>query len=664
MRSKKVDKALKARNLPLTRGTVVCAPRQSLVRPVRRGIATAIHCRQDWDNCTKAWACSRITVVTGRSCKFSDDQNCSRLSRRFSWRQLAEAPEDEVTSAQMGWGATRVESNWLLPKRPTTAEDFESVKKAVLSTRCLFGEAASRRIATSKAVKALRASSVWRRERKEWAQTHSLCAVAAAKFQKPRGHVICPDDKARQYKWWLPVRAYFLMMAWFVNTSATWFATDLDPETANAWCTQLLLSFIPHSLHRQMGIRAHHWYLPYVYTSLKAKCFGTGDAAGHRTCQKPGHSCVRRIVSYSTWRARRAWRAVGRALSFVVIKSTSTDEINSLKEARPVMDARLERLCAPRVPGCCDRCHSPCLGLQGITADAGQFYEAVSSTDACEAAGAILKITKEDGHSAVTVAGSRHAFFGGVVYRSMQKCLVFTLQDLYWLFAAASCMEFAHTGSQAWTFTGLPIGGLLSKAATSFVLGWQEHCWNTDSSKRRAANFEWSDRLWNHMVARGRCVDDLLWLSFALCESCLREGVQHAYSVPFEIEGPTDGALCWLDFKVQLRPLIWACKRKDFIALPPWAVSSQYAFGILMGRMSGWKEMHLRPLELAEALVGLFSDFNRRGWTKRSLRKTIYRVAPRCMRRDGCLLLRVFHTYFSFGVVVFVWLKGFGGSSG
>ena len=45
----------------------------------------------------------------------------------------------------------------------------------------------------------------------------------------------------------------------------------------------------------------------------------------------------------------------------------------------------------------------------------------------------------------------------------MQQCLVFSLDELYWLFAAACNMRFAHTGTQVWTFSRLPIGGLLSK---------------------------------------------------------------------------------------------------------------------------------------------------------------------------------------------------------
>ncbi|CAE7634748.1 unnamed protein product, partial [Symbiodinium sp. KB8] len=437
----------------------------------------------------------------------------------------------------MGSGSKRIEHNWLLPKRPTASEDFRSIRKAVLSLQFLRDRADLRHAARSAATLALQNSGAWKRERRVWKEQKESYTGAATPFRKPRNHVICPDDKVRQYKWWLPTRAYFLMMAWFVQVSNSWSTTSISPEDANGWCTQLLLTFVPQSLHRRMGIRHGGWFLAYMYTSMKAKCFGSGATAGYRTCQKPGHSCVRRIVSYAGWRANSSWRAAGRALKFIVHQVTNTEEIQSLKDARIAMESRINRLVAACVPGQCDTCGRRVDCLQGVVADAGHFYESVQSTQACEAADAILRRAEEDGHSAVTVAGRRRAFFGGVVFRSLRQCLVFTLEELYWLFAAASSLKYAHTGSRVWSFSGLPIGGLLSQATTSFVLGWQEHIWSFDDNKRMAYNFEWSDRMWNHMVARGRYVDDVLWLSYA----------------PFEITGPTGDTISWLETKIQLR---------------------------------------------------------------------------------------------------------------
>ena len=121
------------------------------------------------------------------------------------------------------------------------------------------------------------------------------------------------------------------------------------------------------------------------------------------------------------------------------------------------------------------------------------------------------------------------------------------MEDLFWLFAAACSLRFAYAGTQVWSFLGLPIGGLLSKVAASTVLGWQEHCWNFDQNRRQVAQYWWDDRLWSHSVARGRYVDDLIGSAGRFAS--LEEGVQHAYSVPFEVTVPGhDGVLTWLDF--------------------------------------------------------------------------------------------------------------------
>ena len=87
-------------------------------------------------------------------------------------------------------------------------------------------------------------------------------------------------------------------------------------------------------------------------------------------------------------------------------------------------------------------------------------------------------------------------------------------------------------------------------------------------------------------------------------------------------------------------------KRKELIALPPWSVQRQYAFGILLGRMSRWREMGLEPTEMSEALICLFLDFYKHGWSKKSLRKAVYRAAQRCSNSDKSLIIRIYHLSF------------------
>ncbi|CAE7774416.1 unnamed protein product [Symbiodinium necroappetens] len=178
----------------------------------------------------------------------------------------------------------------------------------------------------------------------------------------------------------------------------------MSTDEANSWCRAMLLALVPPLLHARMGITRRGWFLPYMYGTVKAKCFGSGPDAGKHVCNKPGHSCLRRIVSYATWKARRSWRAAGRALSFIAQSVLLTDEVPSLKQARPFMAEGLERLQPCREVHVCDRCHGPCEGLQGIVADAGQFFEAVQVPDACEAADRVLNLAELDGHSSASRA--------------------------------------------------------------------------------------------------------------------------------------------------------------------------------------------------------------------------------------------------------------------
>ena len=139
---------------------------------------------------------------------------------------------------------------------------------------------------------------------------------------------------------------------------------------------------MPRALHKHLGLRPGRWVLPYCYTSIKHKCFqGEGSS---RSCSKPHHSCMRRIVSYCKWPCRGVWRQASRALAFVVRQTIFSDEVWGLKDARADMEKKMDRLAAPRRAGLCDRCGGRCHPLQGITADAGQFFEAVSSNSACE----------------------------------------------------------------------------------------------------------------------------------------------------------------------------------------------------------------------------------------------------------------------------------------
>ena len=138
---------------------------------------------------------------------------------------------------------------------------------------------------------------------------------------------------------------------------------------------------MPTRLKRAFGVLPGREFLPYCYNSIKAKCF----LNGRRVCSGLGHSCMRRIVSYAQWPARKVWRQAGKALAFLLQETLITDEVWSLKNARRDIESKIDRLLPPRQAGVCDRCHNAYCGLQGVIADAGQFFECVSAQKACAA---------------------------------------------------------------------------------------------------------------------------------------------------------------------------------------------------------------------------------------------------------------------------------------
>ena len=90
-------------------------------------------------------------------------------------------------------------------------------------------------------------------------------------------------------------------------------------------------------------------------------------------------------------------------------------------------------------------------------------------------------------------------------------------------------------GQSVFRLRGLPIGGVLSKIATSLVLAEEEFEWQCASNRRRHLGFSRTCGRWNREVARGRYVDDVLWISGVYCTNCLTHGVQCCYSVPFDL---------------------------------------------------------------------------------------------------------------------------------
>ena len=90
--------------------------------------------------------------------------------------------------------------------------------------------------------------------------------------------------------------------------------------------------------------------------------------------------CFRKVVSFATWPLRKRCRFVHRALETVVKEAGGGDEVWSLGEACYAMRRRMLIAHVRAHSGCssCARCCCDKPSVVVLTADAGQFFEAVS----------------------------------------------------------------------------------------------------------------------------------------------------------------------------------------------------------------------------------------------------------------------------------------------
>ena len=141
-------------------------------------------------------------------------------------------------------------------------------------------------------------------------------------------------------------------------------------------------------------------------------------------------------------------------------------------------------------------------------------------------------------------------------------------------------INLCRIGNSVFHMGGLPIGGVLSKIAASYVLGHEEQLWAHDFAKRSSLGFAASSGSWACEVACARYVDDLFWVSTVYCHSCMAAALPHIYSAPFTVE-PEACVVKWLDLHFSCTSLSWS------MAFPPcWGAEKNFLRRPLFLRLS------------------------------------------------------------------------------
>ena len=117
-----------------------------------------------------------------------------------------------------------------------------------------------------------------------------MCLQALLQYQ---------TTKPKKVGWKMPIASYLLLCMSFASASASWERCQASPMAANQWLCMFVMSVLGTKLARRLKISRSSFLLPYVYITMKAKCW----CQALRVCRKPFHSCVRKVYSYATGKA-------------------------------------------------------------------------------------------------------------------------------------------------------------------------------------------------------------------------------------------------------------------------------------------------------------------------------------------------------------------------
>ena len=296
----------------------------------------------------------------------------------------------------------------------------------------------------------------------------------------------------------------------------------------------------------------------------------------------------------------------------------------------------------------CARCKSLKSPINAIVADAGAMFEQIGPEAAVQAYDyAVSKLTTR-GFIGVHVESThplkfhltkpKHSPIGSVSFSALRNWLV------------SLCIQ--RTGcigdglfEQS---SGLPIGGLASKVATSFVLGYMEQEFRTNQATREEKHFALDGKHDSECVSGVRYVDDIFACSKVFCENCIQAYINCTYTskalkttVTFDQQAQSPGQYLWLDFKItfddkQQPRLHMAPRETEWIKgdteypvkwrtprFTGYVDSTQrsIARGILIGRMCRLNEMGLETEKLDSAILEEIALWERAHWPRQELRK-------------------------------------------
>lgn len=419
------------------------APDATCRDALRAVVFRCINTCSSWTTSEKHWIRSQVRIHTGKTMSFKGLWNHVRYARSASTSVVSETSTSFKREVLLGKKMRKSEKNWDVLVRPSKTERCEAICKAAVDAMKPVCRLPSRARVTSTAKVTLERSTAYCRE----ARRNQLSQREYSEYTKDMTFsakylAVVPDDKGRKHAWYLSPGAYQLLCILFVLTAKTWCFLSTSCAHANNLVVRRVLHMLGPGLSTRLGISPCTWLLPYVYCTIKSKCFLSGRKSV-RICKEIGHSCARKICSYVKWPRRVVWKRIHRCAELLVKEMRPGAETWGLRDAAKRLKDGLAFLQVGENPNLCARCCCRKNALTVVVADAGQFYEEVSSEKACFALSNIVLEARLAGwtHVAVGRRKRRRAFLSTKPGGQNSAYFWFSLEDkIFFVLSSGLCV--------------------------------------------------------------------------------------------------------------------------------------------------------------------------------------------------------------------------------
>ena len=621
---KKMDGYFAWRRVPSKR-IYVCVSEKSCLTPAKQVTYRALN-SSTLENKVRCWIKSGLCFLVSREPSWKDWWSHAKHASEACFSTILASPVQQVRQALLGINFNRPLLNWKVEYRRTEQERVETLHTEITNKLQVHGlKFVANRIGPQHVSSALvsHKEHCAMLKRKRASQSAYDSYTEPMRTMTGRGAVV-PDDKLKHVAWGLPVLSYHVLCLMFVVSSHNWFVLNLSPEEANCMLLARIVAILGPSLARRFGLNHDCWLLPKGYVTIKSKCFAHGDIIG-RVCEKHGHSCARKICSYSQWPKKLVWRRVHRAIDTLIKRISPGAEVWGLDDAALRLRHGLDKLHASQAKHVCKNCGDVKQPLTAVVADASQFYEEVEPFSAVTALGNILVRAASKGWQGVSVgrAKKRQGFLTSAKSSPHSKFCFFDFKTLLSCFHAAMAVPFVTFGKVVCKMRGLPIGGLCSKIATSAVLTEQEEDWFRRLTTPGHAGFRFSQGSFSSTCLHLRYIDDVFLASKVWCRTCLLQYLSQCYSVSFEAS-PSDNNVQWLDMILDCDSGMIKPKGKQVIVPPPWGARKNCLRPIFFNCLRRACLVSTHDHTVRMRMMSVLCDFAACGWSNRMIDKVVF----------------------------------------